>query len=189
MRSTKTYLATLLVSLVTLAGCSSSTKPDYEAMQKVLDASERTIAQTYDYQIRIKTCQDAIGVLNAFLQKHHNGDLPTAARDALAAWESKKAALEQQFNQLSGELSDQLRQKAIDESNEAHPLSGVENIVLQNRATSKTGYTIFVTDTYSVRMKGAMIGYHIFKLLVTVSGYMRMDSNTVFVDKNASVEE
>jgi PBP1b-binding outer membrane lipoprotein LpoB len=189
MQSTKTYLRIFIAFIFLVLSSCANPKADYEEVQKLLSASEQTIQQTADYDIRIKSCDDAMGALQAFLNKHKEGEWTNVAKNSLAAWESKKSAFQQELNSLSEELFSQLKKRAIEESKKVHSFSNIENINLENRAKSKDGYLLLVTDTYSVRMRGAIVGTSIFKLVVKVSGRIAMDSKQVFVDERATVEE
>ena len=189
MQRSKIYI--LLVSgffLFLIISCSNP-KADYDEVQQILNTSEKTIQQSFDYEIRIKACDDAIASLNKFIQKHKEGEWSNVAKNSLNAWESQRTSFQQELTDLSNELYAQLKDKAIEESKRVHSFSNIENIALENRNQSKIGSFVKVTDVYSVRMRGAIIGNNIFKLLVTVSGRIGMESKKVFVDEKAVVEE
>ena len=158
-------------------------------VQKLLDASSQTIQQTADYDVKIKACDNAINALQKFLYEHKEGEWSDIAQNNLTAWKSRRSTFQQEITSLSQELSNQLMQKAISESDKRHFLSNVESIRLENRSQSKEGYTIQVKDAYAVRMRGALIGRDIYKMTVYVSGRIDMSLKKVFIDDNASIEE
>ena len=164
-------------------------KADYQEVEEVLSATEQSIQQTSDYDVRIKACDDAITSLQAFLGKHKDGEWADVATSALSAWQSKKSAFQQELNSLFDELSSKLRDKSIEECKKVHPVSNIENIILTSSQKSKDGYNLTVNEAYSVRMRGALLGTSIFKLMVHTSGHIAMDSKKISVDDQAPVEE
>ncbi len=68
-------------------------------------------------------------------------------------------------------------------------MSNIEEVHLDKRDKRTVGANILVTDVYAVRMRGAILGSHIFKLKITVSGGINPSTKRVFVDDNAAVEE
>jgi len=187
MHSGKVYLILSIFAFV-FYSCSNP-ESDYREVQKLLDMSDKVIQQTADYDIKIQACDNAINVIQKFLGKYKEGEWSDVAHNNLSAWESRRSVFLQEKTSLFQELFDQLLQKAMTESNKRHILTNVESIRLENRSQSKEGYTIEVKDIYAVRLKGAIIGRDIFKLLVEVSGRIDMSLKKVFVNNNASIEE
>jgi len=182
------HLPAILLIALLLVSCSNP-RADYEEVQKLQDAAEQVLQRSPDYDVRIKSCDDAISALQRFLDKHKEGEWTDVARNALASWQARKSNFEREINSLMEQLSSQLRERAIEEAKKVHPASNIENLNLENRARRKEGYNILLNDTYSIRMRGAILGTHIFKLTVRVSGSIAMDSKKIFVDENARVEE
>lgn len=189
MRTTKTLAVfqAVLIALV-LESCADP-KKDYEDVQKLQDAAEQVIQRSPDYDTRIRACDNAIGAIERFLQEHKEGEWSNIAQNALSSWQSRKTSLEQELTALSELLYSKLQDRAVSECKKIHPASNIEEVKLDNRATTKDGNNVRVSDTYSVRMRGAVLGTHIFKLTVRVSGWIAMDSNRVFVDETAIVDE
>jgi len=179
----------VIICVALLLFSCANQKADYEEVQKLQDAAEQVIQRSADYDTRIKSCDYAINSLQRFLDKHKEGEWKNVAKNALSTWQARKASFEQELTSLSELLYSQLKERAIQESKKVHPASKVDSISLVNRTKSKEGNTTKVSDTYFVRMGGIIVGTHIFKLFVRVSGGIAMDSKRVFVDESASVEE
>jgi hypothetical protein len=108
---------------------------------------------------------------------------------ALLSWQSRRDALQQELTLLNEKLTKMLMQRAVSEANKQHSFCNIEDIKLEHRGTKKEGVNIIVNDNYFIRMKGALLGFHIFKLNVKVSGKIAMDTKEVTVDDKAIVEE
>jgi len=188
MSSTRIVSVISCLLSVVFISCSSQ-KADYEEVQKLQDAAEQVFQRTVDYDVKIKACDDAINVLQTFLTKHKEGEWSNIAKSALDSWQSRKSAVQQESGTLMESLYSQLKQRAIDETQKAHPASRIENIVLANRVSNKEGSKMAINDIYHVRMKGTILGTHIFKLTVRVSGHVVMDSKAIIVDEKVIVEE
>jgi hypothetical protein len=67
-----------LFSLI-LFSCSSAER-DYRSVQNFQDAAEQIMQHSFDYDAKIKSCNDVIAVLNGFLQKHSSGEWASTAR-------------------------------------------------------------------------------------------------------------
>ena len=189
MSTRRTIQLFIAISISVLFSSCSNQKAEYEEVQTILNATDQTIQQTSDYDIKIKTCDDAINALNKFVTMHKEGEWVNIAKNSLAAWESKKSSFQQELESLYGNLSMKLRQKAIDGSKNIHPLSNIEIINRDNMSTIKDGYNIRVTENYSVRMRGSMLGASIFKLNVRTSGRIAMDTKVVLADDGVTVQE
>lgn len=164
-------------------------KLDFEAIQKLQGAAELVMQYSTDYVVRTKSCDDIINSLNGYISKHPEGDWTTSAKTSLMSWESRKSILEQELSSLSNKLYYQMKDKAIAEAKKTHGMSEIEEMLLNNRDKKVVGDNIQVTDVYSIRMRGAILGTHIFKLKVTVSGDIIQATKQVFVNNNAVVEE
>jgi hypothetical protein len=70
-----------------------------------------------------------------------------------------------------------------------HAWSDIEQMVLDKRERQKNGNKIVFTDIYSIRMRGKIVGTNIFKLQVTATSEISMDSKTVVAMGNPKVEE
>ncbi len=193
-------LAAVIVLVVMVAGLSwwlfrgtpernFSEKEDYEELQKLQVATEQVMRNTYDYDVKIKSCDDMISFLQDFLKKHQAGEWSVIAKTTLKSWQSKKVTLEQEIRSLVDELYAQMKKRAIEEAGKAHWFSHVENINLEKRNKRKEGIYTVVNDIYSIKMRGGLFGANIFQLKVTVSGRVAMDTKKVSVDDQVSVKE
>jgi hypothetical protein len=171
-----------------LLSCSTA-KRDYENAQKLQDAAGQSIQNTPDYEIKIKSCDDAIIALQSFIQKHPDGEWTAAAQTSLLAWQSKKENFEKELNQMTGKLSKNLAEYAAKQAMSKHPVCNIEEMKIQENDSHKEGTDIVVKNNYAVRMKGALFGVNIFKLNVKVSGRIAMDTKEVTIDDKATVEE
>lgn len=189
MTSIKHHIVFTLATIAILQFSCANPKADYVEVQKLQDAAEQVIQRSPDYDTRIKSCEDAINALQTFLNTHKEGDWTNIAKNALSSWQARKASLAQELSSLSEQLYSRLKTRAIEESKKIHSASNIETIELGNRVKTKEGDAIKVIDTYSVRMRGAILGTHVFKLTVHVSGGIAMNTKSVFVNENANVEE
>ena len=69
-----------------------------------------------------------------------------------------------------------------------HPASKIEKMDIADRQTQKEADKIVVNDSYTVKMRGAILGKEVFNFSVKVSGHVSTDSKSVTVD-NAAIEE
>ena len=69
-----------------------------------------------------------------------------------------------------------------------HPASRIEKMELADRQTKKEADEIVVSDSYTVKMRGAIIGKEVFNFSVKVLGHVSTNSKSVTVD-NAVIEE
>ena len=178
----------LIFLVLSFCACSNP-QADYEKVQKLISATEQTYKQTADYDIRIKCCDDVIVALQSFLANHRDGEWANVATNSLAAWQSKKLALQEELKFLVSEMTKQLATKAIEMGRKQHNMSNVEKIELLNHVASKSNLNINVKEDYAVRMRGALFGTSIFKLVVHTSGHIAMDTKAIVVDDSAPVEE
>jgi hypothetical protein len=185
--ATKIQLATFLLSLVILIGCSPDPQAEYDALQSALRASERIVQESHDYDFRIKACDEAIDSLKSFLSGHPAGELPMLASDALRDWGSRRSSIEQELNTLTEQLSAYMRGIAVEESKKVRPLSNLASVVLDKRIRSKQGLTLLFTDTYSVGMTVAKGQARISTVRVQVVGRIQMETKTVLVDEHPVV--
>ncbi len=164
-------------------------KLDFDNIQKLQDATEAIMQHSTDYAVRIKGCNDIINSLQTYISKHPEGDWTTTVRTSLMSWESRKATFEQVLNSLSNRLYIQLKTQAIAEAKNAHKLSNIEEARLDKRDQSTVGANILVTDIYAIRMRGAILGSHIFKMKITVSDGIDQSTKHIFVNDNVTLEE
>jgi len=176
------------LSVCVLVGCSSA-KQDYEEVLTLQQATEQALQQTTDYDIKLKSCDDMMRVLDEFLKKHPQGEWSDVARTALQSWQSRKTALFSERSSLVDELGTRLRNRAIEAARSAHGMSNIETVDLESRDQRTEGNRILVTDVYAVRMKGAILRMHIFKLRVTTSGYIATDEKRIAVNERVNVQE
>jgi hypothetical protein len=184
----KIAIFALLISTLIFISCSDP-EGDYKNVQKLLAASENILENSYDYDILIKTCDDAINILEKYLEAHKEGNWSEVAKNSLLSWKSRKISFEQELNYLLEQLHDQLKTRAEKEAKKKHPISKIESINLDDRIKTKVGNSIQVMDTYSIRMVGAILGKNIFKLSINVSGSLAMDTQTITVDEKVIIDE
>jgi hypothetical protein len=158
-------------------------------VQKLQDAAEQVMEHSFDYDVKIKSCDDVISALKSYLQKHSDTEWGKTAQTTLMSWQSRRDALQQELTSLNEKLSKMLAERAVYEAKMKHAFCNIEGIKLEKHDTRKDGVYILVKDNYFVRMKGALLGLDIFKLNVNVSGRISMDTKDVTVDENAIVEE
>lgn len=130
-----------------------------------------------------------VRVLDEFLRKHPQGEWSDVARTALQSWQSRKTTLSSERSSLVEELGTRLRNRSIEAARNAHGMSNVESVDLESRDQRTEGNRILITDIYAVRMKGAILGMHIFKLRITASGYIATDEKKVVVNDRVNVQE
>jgi len=166
-----------------------NSKHDFDELQKLQVASEQVMQSSTDYAVRLKSCEDMIAALQSYLSNHQASAWTSVVNTSLLSWQSRKTDLERELSTLNSQLYTLLRDRAIAEAQRAHGMSRIEQMVLENRDTKAVGSNILIADVYAIRMRGTLIGSHIFKLKVTVSGGISPESKRVFVDEKAIVEE
>jgi PBP1b-binding outer membrane lipoprotein LpoB len=186
MKSLRIPLLALSV-LLFLPSCSDP-KADYDTVQKIQEASELTIARTSDFDVKIKACDDAINALQTFVAKHQEGEWTNTAKTALDSWQSKKSSLQQEVTSLSEELYRLMNDRATELASSHHPVSKIEKIQLADRQTKKEADQIVVSDSYTVKMRGAILGKEVFNFSVKVLGHISTNSKSVAID-NAVIDE
>jgi hypothetical protein len=162
---------------------------DYEHVMKVQQTSNETQGYTSDYDIKIKSCDDVIASIRDFKAKHYQDEATPLLTTALSSWESRRAAYEQELNALYERAYELNKIKAIRAAEKWHSLSDIEEINLVSRDKKKDGNKIYVADSYHVRMRGRLIGTHIFKLNVKIESCISMDTKIVEMSRDPCVEE
>ena len=183
----KFHILLSFLAFLILPSCSDQ-KADFDSVQKIQDTSELTIQRTADYNIKAKACDDAINALQSFLAKHTDGEWANTARTALDSWHSRKSSLQQEFTSLSQKLYQLMSTQAVQLADKHHPASKIEKIELSDRKSTIDGPKIVVNDVYSVKMRGQIIGMHVFNFKVNVSGHISTDTKNVAVE-NSSIDE
>jgi hypothetical protein len=172
---------------ILLFSCSNP-KADYDTVQKLQDESEKSIQRTTDYDLKVKSCDDAINALQGFLQKYKEGEWNNVAKTALFSWQAKKASLLQELTSLTESLYKLMSDRAIEEANMKHPGSNIEKLQLDDHKFRKEPDKIVFDNVYSVKMRGELFGINVFNFIVKVSGHVLTDAKNVVID-NAVVEE
>ncbi|MGB8298561.1 MAG: hypothetical protein WCG85_24310 [Polyangia bacterium] len=181
-------LSFLAISLLLFLPSCSDPKADYDNVQRIQEASELTIERTSDYDVKIKACDDAINALQSFVSKYKEGEWSNTARTSLDSWQSKRSSLQHEITSLSDNLYHLMADRATGLADSHHPLSKIEKIQLADRQTKKEADKIIVNDSYSVKMRGAIIGKEVFNFSVKVIGHVSTNSKSVSID-NAVIEE
>ena len=147
-----------------------------------------TIDQTYqnsnDFDIKIQACQDAIRVLNDYLDKMSGGEWARVARTSLASWKTREKSLYQEITYLRDKLFGKAERAAVEYSRSIHPFSRIENMNMRTHEEEKSGGKILLFITYDVRMRGMIIGEDIYRLKVTVPGFISMENKSTIIQKD-----
>ena len=168
---------------------SSGEKKDYEKLIKLQQETEQNLSQTYDFDIKISSCDNIINALNKFIKKYPDSERTDTAKIGLQSWYLRKFKLTSQLNSLVNELSSNLDKTARDAARHKHKLSKVERCdnISQNKHTE--GSKIFMTNVYTVSMKGKIIKKSISNFKITVSGSISIDDRTIFIDDKPQIED
>jgi len=167
----------------------SSAKKDYEKLIELQQGTEQTFLQTHDFDIKINGCDNVINHLNKFLKRYPDDKRSDKVATALESWKSQKITFNLQLNSLVNNLSSLLSKKAAEAAQKKHPMSKIEEIALASQDKHTVGEKLNLTNVYSVRMKGKMLGKSIFKLSITTSGSIDIEDKNVLVNDKAQVEE
>ena len=181
-------LPLLALSFLLFMPSCSDPKADYDTVQKIQEASELTIERTSDFDVKTKACDDAINALQTFVTKHQEGEWSNTAKTALESWQSKKSSLQQEVTSLSEKLYRLMTERAAELASNHHPVSKIEKMQLADRQTRKEADKIVVSDSYTVKMRGAILGKEVFNFSVKVLGHISTDSKSVTID-NAVIDE
>jgi hypothetical protein len=168
---------------------SSGEKKDYEKLIKLQQETEQNLSQTYDFDIKISSCDNIINALNKFIKKYPDSERTDTAKIGLQSWYLRKSKFISQLNSLVNELSSNLDKTARDAARHKHKLSKVERCdnISQNKHTE--GSKIFMTNVYTVSMKGKIIKKSISNFKITVSGSISIDDRTIFIDDKPQIED
>jgi hypothetical protein len=164
-------------------------KKDYEKIVKLQQETEQSFLETHDFDIKIKGCENVILALNEFLKNYPNDKHNVTFTPDLESWKTKKFAFTSEQNMLINKLSSLLGKKAGETAQKKHPMSKIEAIDLASQDKHTVGEKLNLTNVYSVRMKGKMLGKSIFKLSITTSGSIDTEDKSVLVNDKAQVEE
>lgn len=168
---------------------SSGAKKDYEKLSQLQQDAEQSFLETHDFDIKIKSCDNIINSLNQFIKKYPKDKWGDTATTALETWTTKKSALVSQENMLIMKLSSLLSQKAREAAQKKHKMSNVESFDLASQEKHIEGDKLNLINTYSVRMKGKLLGKSIYKLSISTSGSINIEDKMTTVNDNAQVEE
>jgi hypothetical protein len=168
---------------------SSGEKKDYEKLIKLQQETEQNLSQTYDFDIKISSCDNIINALNKFIKKYPDSERTDTAQIGLQSWYLRKFKLTSQLNSLVNELSSHLSEKAKVAAQHKHKLSKIEQFdnISQNKHTE--GSKIFMTNVYTVSMKGKIIKKSTFNFKITVSGSIAIDDRRITSDENPQFED
>jgi len=177
-----------IITLPVVFLCCSDQKTEYEAIQKIQDECARSIQRTSDYDLKIKSCDDAISSLQGFISKNNEGEWSNVAKTALSTWQENKESLIQKFKSLTDMLNKKMNARAVEVAKNLHPGSEIEKIQLTESNSRKEPDRVVTDAIYSVKMRGKIFGIHVFNFIVKVSGHIATDSNKVLID-NFTIEE
>ena len=161
----------------------------YAKLRTTLGSSEQVMSSTYDYDIKMKSCDDAVGSIQEFTRRFADSEFNPFLQTALISWQQRKSACQEELNSLLGKFAEISRDKAVDLATAQHLMSNIEKIELSSREKHKDGNKIRISDVYNVRMQGIILGTSIFKFNVHVNGYIAMDTKAVGLYNDAYVEE
>ena len=174
-----------LIYSILLIQCSSKMESEYSRISNLLSISENTYKSTYNYEIKLRACDDAIRVLNENLKKFEKDkDLYNIMKTTFSSWYEKKDSILNVKDELNSKLVNLTDVSAKSKAMEYHPFSDIEKIKMIDDRRSVIGNKIQIIRVYDVRMRGALEGTNIFKFNVEVPGYISMENNDVFVIKD-----
>jgi hypothetical protein len=164
-------------------------KTDVDDVQRIQDASLESVGNTPDYDVKMKSCDDAINALNSFIQKYPTDEMSTTYKTALASWQTKRTGFARDVKALKDKLGVQMWTYAEELAHGKHGASHIETMSVADSSTQKDGSDYVIKKNYAVRMVGSIIGHSIFKLNVKVTGHVAMASKQVSYDSPGTVVE
>jgi hypothetical protein len=167
----------------------SSAKKDYEKLIELQQGTEQTFLQTHDFDIKINGCDNVINHLNKFLKRYPDDERSDKVATALESWKSQKITFNLQLNSLINDLSSLLSKKAAEAAFKKHKMSKIEAIDLISQDKHTDGNKLFLTNVYTVRMKGKIIGKTISKLSISTSGSINIEDKSTLINDKAQIEE
>ena len=177
----------LLFIVLIINGCSSE-KEDFVELQNELSLIENTIEQSYDYEFRISSSDVALEKIEKFLKSHNGSEYNKLGAGLKTIWEEKnqkylkeKVEIESLFFKKLGNM---LRKEAF----RIHPASKIEAITEETITTKKDNLKLHSIGKYSVRMKGAFLGIHVFKIEIKYEAEMDIVNKSFNVISLESLE-
>ncbi len=161
----------------------------YETLEQLQASTEQLLQHTTDFDVILAACDSVIQTLNQHLAKHKDGQKAAIMKTMLKAWQSRRSTFESEFTLLHEKLYDELKSKCTAAAQEHHRMSNFEAFTLDFRKKVKDNGKIVIRDTYDVRMKGALLGKHIFKFRVSATGFIDMVTNRISVADSVTIQE
>jgi len=181
-------LLLILLFCLTLFSCSSP-EEEYKKLQGLQKSAEEIIEGTTDYDIRISSCNSVISAFQDYLGRYKSGEWSDIAKAALQSWQNRRTTWINEKNGLIKKLDKLLIDKVIEEAFLVHPMSNIKKIEISDREKWKVGPDILIKYKYAIRMRGALLGTHIFKLEVTITGKIDTKMKNVFIIGDVIVKE
>lgn len=185
MRTISNIFLFLFVMLLTT--CSNS-EEEYNKVKKLQEDTEKSVAVTNDYDLKIQYCDNVISFIEQFLNDRKQDSFTDAASIDLKSWQTKRISFLEELDSLNELLYQRMAQRATVEAKNHHLGSNIEEIKLDTRNTRKGSNKIIVDDIYSVKMRGKFFGKNVFNFKINVTGYIATDIKDVAIE-NVIIEE
>jgi outer membrane murein-binding lipoprotein Lpp len=180
-------VVTVLVAVSLFAGCSNEVE-DFQKIHQLLTYDEQAIQHTNDYDVRIKVCSSAVQALQKFIESYPLGDSTNRARNLLSIWEVRHEEAVREKTTLMNRLYSLLKERAVQEARNIHPFSRVaDDASLDRREEWRQGSMIEVNDHYTITLREEAKVKRVFKLKVSVSGNLSIDTRKIALDDRVNV--
>ena len=162
---------------------------NYEVLEQLQASAEQLLQHATDFDVILEACDNVIRALDQHSTKHPDNQHAAITKTMLTSWQTRKSTLESEFTLLHEKLYERLRSKCTAAAQKHHSMSNLEAFTLDSRKEVKENAKIVIRDTYDVRMKGKLLGRHIFKFKVSATGFIDMANRQIGVADSTTIEE
>jgi hypothetical protein len=162
---------------------------NYEYLQRIINSSESTLNQIFDYDERVEICNNVIRMIEQYINGSNDRSFINASNVLRSEWLNKRNEYQRINNSLIQNLDNQLLQKARNASGNHHSLSVIDEIQIIDRELYKEDNKKYIMHTYNVRMVGAILGRSIYKFQISVAGFINMNNDSIVILERVSIDE
>ena len=161
----------------------------YKKTNEIVEEASKIIKSSFDFDVITTAYTKIVNTLEEYISQNPNNDRTEQSELALSSWKSKVVSFEKEINQLKNKLNQELKNKCKGVANKHHSMSKIELQTLKDSSSTKNGDLINTFHTYQIKMKGKILGTHVFNFQVKVNGYINMKTKTVSVNDKTEIIE
>jgi len=175
---------TVLVILFVISRATAAPSHDkgkFDDLQKFINDSENAIKLLYDYEVKMKLCENVISSIDEFIENSNDKKLITSIQKNRSIWKNRYDEYYELLIDLSYSLENEMQKRAIEIANARHKHSKFESIELIDSDISKYDDSIYLTETYKVITRGTILGIIGNVDNIAVQGKIDMRNNKIQV--------